>query len=1094
MPPLNADSSSSSSTSEGYWRSLDQLAATPEFQRWAEDEFPTRAGELVDPLSRRRFLQVMGASLALAGVGCDTIRWPKENILPFVSRPEHRHPGTTVQYASTIELGGVGTGLLVTSFDGRPIKIEGNPLHPDSLGATDAFTQAQVLEMYDPDRSTSVVAGGPWPEGPAAEQRSTWEAADAALKTAMEAAKAKQGAGLAILTEPTSSPSLLRLKARLLEKLPQATWCEWEPLSGDAARAGSALAFGAPHRAHLELRKAKVVVSLDSDLLHDHPGHLRLEREWADRRRMNAPTDPEPMRLYVAESALTITGGVADARIAASPASLETLALELAAAITANPAANAPAALKERFAAHAVAADAPRRGFIEHAAKDLVEARGAGAIVVGPRLAPWVHALGHLLNGACGNIGTTVTLTEELDAARPSHVDGLKALCAAMAAGQVDTVVVMGGSNPSYTAPADLAFSASYAKVASRFHLGLFVDETGRESTWHLPQAHWLESWGDARAWDGTISLTQPLIAPLYSGRTPAELLAVAMGESKRQQRGYEIVRKTFADLVGLEGDVERERAWRRAVHDGVLPNTRWKTAAPAVAADKVLAALPAAAAAPAGEGEVELVLTADHHTHDGRYANNGWLQELPDPLTKLVWDNALLMSPRTAAGLGVKSDDLVTVTAGAASVDVAVHVLPGVAARTVCLSLGYGRGKAAGVVAAGMGFNAYPLRTSAVVAGALLKATVTPTGKTYGLATTQDHHALETPLGNAEKEDRAFGKGSGGDEHTSYLNPLFREATVSEFKANPKFARVVIGPDPAKAQIWDAPRDWGKGPQWGMSIDLSACTGCNACVIACQAENNIPVVGKPEVARGREMSWLRIDRYFRGDPMGDESGAGADAKAAWKPRPLQVAFQPVTCMQCENAPCEAVCPVGATTHSRDGLNDMAYNRCIGTRYCANNCPYKVRRFNWFWNHHGPFHPRSEPVKVGGKVVEQLPKPGLVVPAFPQVEKMAMNPDVTVRSRGVMEKCTYCVQRIRNVTIKARNEGRDVRDGEVRTACQQSCATQAITFGNLNDPESAVAKAQALDRNYAMLAELNARPRTQYLARVSNPPAEAHAS
>ncbi|MCW8137651.1 MAG: TAT-variant-translocated molybdopterin oxidoreductase [Planctomycetota bacterium] len=1087
-------------SSNQYWRSLDELADTPEFRQYVEAEFPSRAQELVDPLSRRRFLQVMGASLALAGTGCDFIRWPKENILPFAARPQHRDPGTTVSYATSFDLGGVGTGLLVTSYDGRPIKVEGNPQHPESLGATSAIMQASVLDLYDPERSQAVQKVGA--EG--ASEVSTWEAAEAELEPRLRELKAARGKGLAVIARASSSRSFQRLLERLRRDMPEARVAVWEPVSRDAARAGAALAFGRPLRQQPSIARADVIVSFDDDLLNQHPAALRLAREWGRRRK---PEQGRALpRLYIVEGVFSITGSNADHRLAVRTAEVGTVLTKVAAELVGQ-GLEAPAAVRTWLEGRRPTEGDPHRGFVLRLARDLLSHRGTSLLTVGPRQAASVHAAAALLNQLLGNVGQTVTYTEDPDGDRPSHVEALAAAVAAMNAGEVQLALVL-GANPVYDAPADLAFAQAYGKVAQRVHLGSHLDETGRASTWHLPMAHYLEAWGDARAWDGTLSPVQPLIAPLFAGRTPAELLALALGESKRNRRGYELARRTFSEVTGAR-EVELERAWRRFLHDGVHAGSALPAVEAQVQVDAVIGAQPDQAPSALAAGDYELVFVPDNRVWDGRWANNAWLQEFPEPLTKLTWDNALLVNPVLARDLGLKPDELVAVTVKGSPqlgpLEVPVFVLPGQPRRSVTLTLGWGRGPAAGVVANGTGFDAYRLRGQAGLDAAL--CTLQPTGRTYGLATTQDHHAIRTPLGDTETHDRVFGErlefARGADGaivakqagHTNYeANPLFREATVEEYAKHPRFAQKVVGPDPIKTQVWDPPIDYGKGHQWGMTIDLSACTGCGACVVACVAENNIPMVGKSEVARGREMHWLRIDRYFKGDPLEGERREGdprPDDGGAPPAAPIQVAHQPIPCMQCENAPCEAVCPVGATTHSEDGLNDMAYNRCVGTRYCANNCPYKVRKFNYFWNHNGPFHPRSNPITIGGRVAAKLPKPAITVPEQSLLERMRHNPDVSLRSRGVMEKCTYCVQRIRHVSIKAKNEKRRVRDGEVVTACQQACPTEAIIFGDLNDPASMVSQQMRRERTYGMLAELNTRPRTQFLAKLRNPGQEA---
>jgi MoCo/4Fe-4S cofactor protein with predicted Tat translocation signal len=1063
--------------SKPYWRSITDLADSPELRTIVENEFPSRMDQLVDPLNRRRFVQLMGASLGLAGLsGCDFIRWPKEKILPFANRPEDRHPGTPVFYASAMELGGVGLGLLVKSYDGRPIKIEGNPQHPDSQGATDAFAQANVLSLYDPDRSKDVAKKG-------SEEPSTWDAFVAALTPRFAELRANKGKKFCILAEASSSPTLAALRAELETSCPQHHWYEWEALSRTNELEGANIALGKPYRTHLDLKKAKIVVSLGADLLGADANALRHNRDFAEARRP-VGSERSISRLYVVESTHSLTGGMADERLAIPTSQIERFGLALAAAILKEKGISpdpALAAQLKNFAGGAHSALCARM------AKDL--ASQPSLVAVGRSQPARLHAVGHMINAMLKNVGEAVIYTEE-----PEHGKGLAELVADMNASEkVDTLLIL-GTNPVLTAPADLGFEQALARVPLSIHLGLYNDETGNQCSWHIPRAHALEAWGDTRGFDGTISLIQPLIQPFYSGKTPLELLALALGRDPKkanESHPYNLVR---AAHKGTRSGVEMENFWRRALHDGVVAGSAFKAVTPTHNATAVVDALKAVPErkSPATPSSMEITFLQDTKVYDGRFANNGWLQELPDPMTKITWDNAALLSPTTAEALGgLKSSEVLTIKVGGASVEIPAYVLPGVADHTISLALGYGRQKA-GIVAAGSGVDVYPLRTQAGMGFAT--ATVSKTGRTERLATTQDHHLLDVVMLNEEKERRsAF---------------LIREATSEQYRKNPHFAKDVwdggevgAGPDPSTTMLWNEPQKF-EGHKWAMAIDLNVCTGCSGCVVACQAENNIPVVGKSEVNRGREMHWLRIDRYFSDRPLGEfgkldvkKNLLGQMPDTSIPKAPLRVVHQPMPCQQCENAPCESVCPVGATSHSREGLNDMAYNRCVGTRYCSNNCPYKVRRFNYFFNHHGPFHPRSEP---GHAEMPKLPKSfitdALKLPsaaALDKVEQMVMNPDVTVRSRGVMEKCTYCVQRIKSVTIPARNEKRSVKDGEIRPACAQSCPTQAITFGDLNDPESRVSKLHGDDRTYGILTELNTRPRTKYMARLRNPSVEA---
>ncbi|MGE0710867.1 MAG: TAT-variant-translocated molybdopterin oxidoreductase [Planctomycetota bacterium] len=1100
MPSLD-DVQGASPEGRTYWRSLNELADTPEFREMVQNEFPSQLDAVVDPLSRRRFVQLMGASLALAGLtGCDALRWPEQRILPYSRLPDERLPGKPVHYATCMELGGVAHGLLVRSYDGRPIKVEGNEAHPESLGGTTGYAQASVLGLYDPDRSNAVRRKG-------VAEASSWEAFQQELAQQLSAAAADKGAKLAILSEATSSPTIERLREQLRARLPLVTWWEHEPVSRQNEVSGlAAQLLSGRYRVQLDLRGADVILSLDDDLLGDHPAALRLSREWADRRREtdqpHRPDGPsQGNRLYVVEGTFSLTGGMADVRYPLQAGQLLHFGLHLAGNLAAREELKGKTSEELRkLLASFVDAKAPYAELVEQVAQDLLAARGRGVIAVGPRQPSELVAVAHLLNGLLENVGPghPVNYTPAPEAG----AGDLAKLREEINAGKVETLIVI-GANPAYTAPVNLDFGRAIEKVKWSAHLGLYHDETGRLTTWHLPRAHYLEAWGDARSYDGTTTLCQPLIAPLYAGRTAVELLGMLV-DPAAAPNGYEAVRATQRAKLGADF----ERGWRRALHDGVVPGSAAAFTDPGQIKRQdgpLLEKLQKVPPRPsANEQALELVFVPCRKVYDGRFANNGWLQELPDPLTKLTWDNAVLLSPETAAKLGgVKEGDLVELTVKVAGtpkpLEVAAYVLPGLPDFTLTLALGYGRGEACGVVGAKAGFNAYALRGTDgldVVGGVTLKRT----GKTYKLSTTQDHHSVRTPISDAERDRRAA--------------DLVREGTLAQFRRDRKFAKETwqggqygAGPDPATTQLWKEPQAF-EGRRWGMSIDLSVCTGCSACVVACQSENNIPIVGKQEVARGREMHWLRIDRYFAQEPLTGhvhEHGAPVPERAGARELPaflraVRVVHQPMPCQQCENAPCESVCPVAATTHSAEGLNDMVYNRCVGTRYCSNNCPWKVRRFNYFWNHHGPFHPRSAP---GPSELPKLPKSPLsdalkVLPTAAEtskVEQMAFNPEVTVRARGVMEKCTYCVQRIKAVSIPARSAAVragqkewKVEDGAIQTACQQACPTRAIVFGDLSDPESAVSRLKQNDRDYVQLAELNARPRTSYLAKIRNLP------
>ncbi|MFN2427565.1 MAG: TAT-variant-translocated molybdopterin oxidoreductase [Candidatus Binatia bacterium] len=961
-----------------FWRSLDEVADTPEFRGFLNAEFPAAVDSLTSSLDRRQFLKLMGASLAMSGLAACT-RQPVEKILPYVTQPEELLPGQPLYYATAFPLGRSAFPVLVESHMGRPTKIEGNPEHPASLGSTTALTQGSVLGLYDPDRSKAISRAG---------QSLPWESFAGEVAALLEKQKAKQGGGLRILSEPSVSPTFATTMKKVLAALPEARWHQWEPVGRENERDGAELAFGRVVDKRYDLKAADVIVSFEDDFLFEGAGQLRYAKDFISRRRVDE-AGLRMNRLYVVESTPSVTGGKADHRLPLSPSLVAAAARMLAAELGMN------VALPKGLDANAAA-------WIKAAAKDLSSRKGTGLVMAGPSQDATVHALCHAINSALGNAGRTVLYTEPAEEVPPTATDGLAALVADMKAGKVDALVMLGG-NPVYDAPSDLDFAGALSTVAFTVHLSSHEDETSNLSLWHIPSAHYLESWGDVRTWDGTVTIVQPLIEPLYAGRTALEVAGLLAGESGKTD--YERVREYWKSTLS-GGDFDT--FWNRALHDGFVPATQRSDLGLSPRGDMstYLAQLPALAAP--GDA-IELAFRADASAYDGRFANNGWLQELPRPWTRLVWDNAVLVSPSLAQAKGLANDDVVTLGVGEAVVSGPVWILPGMAANTVSVQLGYGRARA-GHVGTAVGFDANVLRTSKA-SWAFTGVTVAKTGTIQSLVTTQAHHSME-----------------GRD--------LYRTTDIASYRNNPEGDHH----HHPTASIYP---DWKyEGYSWGMSIDLAACIGCNACTIACQAENNIPVVGKEQVERGREMHWIRIDRYFEGD---------LDNPALHN--------QPVPCMQCEKAPCEVVCPVNATNHSNEGLNDMVYNRCVGTRYCANNCPYKVRRFNFLlytdWN--------TESVKL------------------------QRNPDVTVRSRGVMEKCTYCVQRINLTRSAARREGRALRDGEIVTACQQACPTDAIVFGDINDGASKVSKAKASPRNYALLAELGTKPRTTYLGDVGNP-------
>jgi molybdopterin-containing oxidoreductase family iron-sulfur binding subunit len=968
-----------------FWRSLDELANTDEFRNYVEREFPTQLAVWDDIAGRRNFLKLMAASLALAGVaGCT--RQPQEAIVPYVLAPEELIPGKPLYFATTMP-GSDAIGLLVESHMGRPTKIEGNALHPASLGTTDLFAQASILGMYDPDRSQTIMRRG---------VIDTWDRFLTTLTADLQKRKADQGQGLRILTETVTSPTLAAQLESLLEDLPEARWHQYQPLHRDNVRAGAKLAFGKDVDTVYHFDQADVMLSLDADFLLQMPGHVRYARDFIAGRKSENPS-----RLYVVESTPTNTGAMADHRLPLAPTAIAILAKRIAATAGIE-GANPP--------------DEGVRGapadWLTALIGDLKNAKNA-LVVCGDGLPAEIQALVHAINQKLG--GANVVSYIEPVAARPeSHLQSLKELVQDLRDGKVETLVILGG-NPVYNSPGELDFAAALAKAKLRIHLSEYFDETSRQCDWHIPAAHYLESWSDAKAFDGTTSIVQPLIAPLYGGKSAHELLAALAGQTSAS--AYEIVQAHWKKELGEEDFAQR---WRRALHDGLITTRSVSEGAPPLAPDslEVELNLPPEVLAydPPKARNLTIEFRPDPTIGDGRFANNGWLQECPKPLTKLTWDNAALVSPATAEELSIASGDLLDVSLDDRYVTAPAWIMPGQADGVVSLTFGLGR-QHAGRVGTNVGYNAYyllPADGLGFAFGTLRKAD----GK-HAFALTQNHHSMEGRDIVRVKTLVQLEHPTAPESHEEEHHPTFYNITAADREVQPN--------------------------AWGMVIDQSACIGCNACVIACQAENNVPIVGKEQVSKGREMHWLRIDRYFHSAP---DDLANPETY-----------FQPMMCVQCETAPCEVVCPVGATVHDVEGISNMVYNRCVGTRYCSNNCPYKVRRFNF--------------LHYTDDTTTSL--------------KLMRNPDVTVRSRGVMEKCTYCVQRINVARIAAKNENRPIADGEVVTACQQACPTSAIVFGNLNDPQSKVVAAKKNTLTYGVLADLNTRPRTTHLPRVVNP-------
>jgi molybdopterin-containing oxidoreductase family iron-sulfur binding subunit len=972
---------------------LNHLADTKEFNEFVHREFPASASEMLDGNSRRTVLKLMAASFGLAGL--TACRRPVEHILPYSKGVEDMIPGHPYFYSTVMSLSGGVSGLLVESHDGRPTKIEGNADHPGSLGAATAMQQAAVLGLYDPDRSATVLEGG---------KESDWTKFEAAVK----ALSLGDGTGLRFLSETVTSPSLSSLRGDALKKFPKAKWVEYEPISRDNERAGLNMAFGQPLEIVPRFDKAKVVMALDCDFLGLDSPTVVPTKQYSKGRKFASEADFENAnRLYAVESQFSLTGANADHRLRMRSGDVKQFAMDLASALGAVPGLNV------------VQGSDKRAKFLGAVVKDL-KAAGPGALVVaGLRQPPIVHAIVAGINQALSSTAVSYIKSDKVD----SGLEGLKTLTTEMASGQVSTLVILGG-NPAYTAPADVQFAVAVSKVANSIHLGIDDDETAAAVKWHVPEAHFLESWSDARTVDGVVAIQQPLISPLFGGKTAAEIVALLI--DAKDKKAYDIVRNYWQ---GQWPAKDKEAAWRTALNDGVVASTKPVEGAKVSVDTKKLAGATASEAKTSASG-IEVAFYPSASAWDGRFANNGWMQEAPDPITKLTWGNAAMISPAMAREQKLEDGDGISISRGNYKLEAAVMVQPGHVDNAISIAIGYGRVRC-GRVGKDIGFNANLIRTSDTYWFAD-GFSIAATGNKFKQATTQEHSIPGDHDRNAE-----------------HLNdrPVYRETSLEEYKKEPKVIEE-MSEVPVLHSIYP---EWSydKGNQWGMAIDLTSCTGCNACVVACQAENNIPVVGKDQVMRGREMHWIRMDRYYTG-PEDDPT----------------LVEQPVPCLQCENAPCENVCPVAATTHSPEGLNDMAYNRCVGTRYCANNCPVKVRHFN-FLN----FHKHDSPEFA-----------------------MSQNPDVTVRMRGVMEKCTYCVQRIQETKIKAKIEGRrPIKDGEIVTACQQTCPAEAIVFGNINDPESRVSKLKKQERNYAMLAELDIKPRTTYLAKLRNPNPELSA-
>jgi molybdopterin-containing oxidoreductase family iron-sulfur binding subunit len=962
-----------------YWRSLDELAQTPSFLTLLQQEFPAFARIAEAAIDRRRVLQLMAASLALGGLtGCQK-EVDQRALAPYVEQPPGIVPGRARYYATATSLDGFGYGVLLRHEMGRPLKVEGNPDHPASLGSTSAIGQASILGLYDPHRAQSITAQG---------ELASSKSLATMLAERRDALRAHGGAGLRLLTGAVTSPTLAEQIASLQKAFPAMVWHQWEPLHRDAMRAGADVAFGRAIDTVYDFSRADVILGIESDALNAAPGHLRYARDFAARRRADR-AKTRMSRVYALESTPTLLGAKADHRLVMRPQEIAAALRFIAGSVQAG-----PAAWKST--------EAPQTEELAALIGDLEAHRGTALLHPGREQPAEIHALCHAINHALG--GETARAIEPIEASPTSHASSLGALATDMQAGKVDTLLIL-GVNAAYTAPADLDFAGALKHVPHAIYLGLYDDETAELCQWQIPAAHEYESWSDIRAYDGTVTIQQPQVKPLYGGHSAHEILAMLLGAT--QPSDYALLRAHWQHASGA-GDFES--FWTDALRAGVVPSSAAPKAQVALRPDYA-ARLQQTTASPS---PLTVLYRPDPGLWDGRFAENGWLQEMSRPFTRLTWDNAAELAPATAAHLNLREGDVVSIALDGRRLDVPVWILPGQAEDCVTLRLGYGR-RRAGPVGTGIGANAYLLRgkDQPWQTG----ATLTKTSARYRFASEQNEALMQ------------------GHE-------LIRETELTTFLEQPQSLK---HSSDTSSLYPSHPYD---GIAWAMSISLNACIGCQACVIACQAENNIPVVGKEEVGHGRVMHWLRIDRYYSGD----------------LDRP-DMHFQPVPCMHCENAPCEVVCPVQATVHDSEGLNVMVYNRCVGTRFCSNNCPYKVRRFNWLDFTHDGSRPRA-----------------------------SWNPDVTVRGRGVMEKCTYCVQRTRQAMIESDKQNSDAPVKAVQTACQQACPTEAIVFGDKNDKASAVAQRKASVLDYPILDELNTRPRTTYEMAVRNPHPKIKAS
>jgi molybdopterin-containing oxidoreductase family iron-sulfur binding subunit len=1069
---------SAPSSGRRYWRSTDELADTPEFREWLEREFPSSAAQLNgDEWSRRSFLKLMGASVALAGFGVSSCRRPEMHLVPFTKTVEWTIPGKFLYYSTAMPRRNGAIPLLVTTVDGRPIKLDGNPLHPASNGASDVFVQAAINELYNPLRAKRIAENGKTTTAAAFEKYL------GDLRT-----KIGDGAGLAFLVEETHSPTRERIRGELEKMFPRMHWCVYDPLRSEAQNFATQISFGDNLRLVPRIERADVILALDSDFLDCGEGDIASSRAFSFRRRVSSGKDAMN-RLYVVENRYTLTGAMADHRLRLPASQIPLVAHAIATRVAT---ATKDSGLGSILATLQVPAGTAQfdEQWLNEAANDLVSKSGAGLVLAGPQQPVVVQLLAYGINSALKNVGSTVLLREHH---RNQRDNSILQLAGDIVGGRIKQLFIL-GANPVFNAPRSVTYDSTsktwvdwpelQKKVPDVIRLGYYEDETSALSRWNLPASHFLESWGDALSSEGHYLAIQPMILPLFGGFSELDLLNAVMGKPKVD--GPELIQETF-QATRPNGDPAT--AWSKFLHDGFASHIQLRDQPPAFNGNTA-GGIAHNLWSPPGPGPTpespEVVLVRDYSIDDGRYINNAWLQEMPDPITKLTWDNAALISPRYAKMLKVETGDLIRITvndvvpatppsAGGKSaapppstrreLEIAVLISPGHADNSITIPLGYGR-ESLSSVGEHSGFNGYLLRTASnphyIVADgkAIAGIAVKKVGRKYPLSITQDHFSIE-------------GRG------------LVREATLEHYREDNQFVKKIAGDDELPAQL---PSLYRHPPllsaqQWGMTIDLNTCTGCSACVIACQAENNVPVVGKLEVAHGRAMHWLRIDRYYA-------SEHGYDQDKGQLPEDPEVVHEPMMCQHCENAPCETVCPVNATIHSEDGLNVMAYNRCVGTRYCANNCPFKVRRFNFFDYNQRPVGKK----KIAGalNIYKEYFAP-LTEKGAPDTVKLSKNPNVTVRMRGVMEKCTFCVQRIEEAKIAAHvHVGASADDLRIprdsfTTACAQACPNEAIVFGDIRDPESKVSKMKSQDRNYRLLEYLNVNTRVSYLARIRNP-------